>query len=173
MSMVWTGFRPGGSSSMTETSRSPYNVIANVRGIGVAVITITCGGIVGSEGFLSPETSLRSSHRFASLAVPPFTRPRAATVSGERIPPIVEALGPLAQSFERWSTPKRCCSSMMARPRARKRTSSSMSACVPMRMAILPSSRPACISRRSLAVLLPVRSAHRTPVPSRYLLTLA
>ena len=35
--------RPGGSSSSTLTSRSPYTVIATVRGIGVAVITSTSG----------------------------------------------------------------------------------------------------------------------------------
>ena len=38
------GFLPGGSSSMTLTSRSPYIVMARVRGIGVAVMTSTCGG---------------------------------------------------------------------------------------------------------------------------------
>ena len=36
---VTMGLRPGGSSSITETSRSPYSVIASVRGMGVAVIT--------------------------------------------------------------------------------------------------------------------------------------
>ena len=35
--------RPGGISSSTLTSRSPYTVIAAVRGIGVAVITSTSG----------------------------------------------------------------------------------------------------------------------------------
>ena len=40
------GLRPGGSSSITDTSRSPYKVIANVRGMGVAVITSTWGGMV-------------------------------------------------------------------------------------------------------------------------------
>ena len=35
---VFTGVRPGGSSSMIETSRSAYAVIASVRGIGVAVM---------------------------------------------------------------------------------------------------------------------------------------
>ena len=37
------GLRPGGSSSITLTSRSPYRVSASVRGIGVAVITSTSG----------------------------------------------------------------------------------------------------------------------------------
>lgn len=35
------GFASGGSSSMTEISRSPYTVMARVLGIGVAVITRT------------------------------------------------------------------------------------------------------------------------------------
>ena len=35
---VITGVRPGGNSSMTETSRSAYAVIASVRGMGVAVM---------------------------------------------------------------------------------------------------------------------------------------
>ena len=39
--MVCTGFLPGGSSSITDTSRSPYRVMARVRGLGVAVITST------------------------------------------------------------------------------------------------------------------------------------
>ena len=39
------GVRPGGSSSSTLTSRSPYTVIAAVRGIGVAVITSTSGTV--------------------------------------------------------------------------------------------------------------------------------
>ena len=33
-----TGVRPGGNSSMTDTSRSAYAVIASVRGMGVAVM---------------------------------------------------------------------------------------------------------------------------------------
>ena len=39
----WMGFRPPGSSSNVETAKSPKTVIAMVRGIGVAVITSTCG----------------------------------------------------------------------------------------------------------------------------------
>ena len=42
--IVTIGFLPGGSWSITLTSRSPYIVIARVRGIGVAVITSTWGG---------------------------------------------------------------------------------------------------------------------------------
>ena len=39
MAIVCTGVRPGGNSSMEETSRSAYALIASVRGIGVAVST--------------------------------------------------------------------------------------------------------------------------------------
>ncbi len=42
--LVCTSPRPAGSSVSVEVSRSPKTVIATVRGIGVAVITSTCGG---------------------------------------------------------------------------------------------------------------------------------
>ena len=48
--MVWIGARPAGSSVSVEVSRSPNTVIATVRGIGVAVITSTCGGRAGLVG---------------------------------------------------------------------------------------------------------------------------
>ena len=38
------GERPRGNCDKVDVSRSPYTVIATVRGIGVAVITSTCGG---------------------------------------------------------------------------------------------------------------------------------
>ena len=41
---VAIGDRPRGSSVSVEVSMSPNTVIATVRGIGVAVITSTCGG---------------------------------------------------------------------------------------------------------------------------------
>ena len=44
------GARPAGSSVSVEVSRSPKTVIATVRGIGVAVITSTCGGAAGLAG---------------------------------------------------------------------------------------------------------------------------
>ena len=40
---VFTGLRFGGSSSMIEISRSPYNISARVRGMGVAVMTRISG----------------------------------------------------------------------------------------------------------------------------------
>ena len=43
MATVVIGVRPGGSSSITDTSRSAYAVIASVRGIGVAVMMSWCG----------------------------------------------------------------------------------------------------------------------------------
>ena len=42
---VLTGVRPGGSSSMADTSRSAYAVIASVRGMGVAVMINWCGDV--------------------------------------------------------------------------------------------------------------------------------
>ena len=38
-----TGVRPGGSSSITDTSRSPYMTSASVRGMGVALMTSVLG----------------------------------------------------------------------------------------------------------------------------------
>ena len=43
---VVIGDRPAGSSRRVEVSMSPNTVIATVRGIGVAVMTSTCGGTV-------------------------------------------------------------------------------------------------------------------------------
>ena len=86
-SLVTTGVRPGGSSSMVLTSRSANSVIASVRGIGVALIISRCGSSACSASF--------------------------------------------ARSASRCATPKRCCSSMIARPRRAKRTCSSITACVP------------------------------------------
>ena len=43
--VVWIAARPAGSSRSVEVSRSPKTVIATVRGIGVAVMTSTCGGL--------------------------------------------------------------------------------------------------------------------------------
>lgn len=44
-SLVTTGVRPGGNSSITETSRSAKKVIASVRGMGVALMLSWCGTI--------------------------------------------------------------------------------------------------------------------------------
>ena len=51
-----------------------------VRKIGLATQIVPTVEYVSSECAVPCRTSLRSSHRCASLAVPPFTWPRAATV---------------------------------------------------------------------------------------------
>ena len=69
------GLRPGGISSITETSKSPYTVIASVRGIGVAVMTRMWGARVlpssrfGASPLIPPKLVLGS---------PPLTLPRVA-----------------------------------------------------------------------------------------------
>ncbi len=67
------GARPAGSSERTEVSRSPKTVIATVRGIGVAVMTRTWGGV--------PALSVRAARcstpkRCCSSTT---TRPRSAS----------------------------------------------------------------------------------------------
>ena len=47
----------------------------------------------------------------------------------------------------RWSTPKRCCSSTITSCKSLKTTGSSSNACVPMTSLIVPSAKPARISR--------------------------
>ena len=69
---VCTAARPAGSSVRVEISRSPKTVIATVRGIGVAVITSTWGGV--------PALSVRAArcstpNRCCSSTT---TRPRSA-----------------------------------------------------------------------------------------------
>ena len=49
----------------------------------------------------------------------------------------------LRHSFDLCSTPKRCCSSIIASPRFRNTTLSSIRACVPTIIPMLPSSSPA------------------------------
>ena len=115
---VWIATRPAGGVRRSETSRSAYSTWPSVRGIGVAVISRTCG-----------------------------ERPPA-----------------FASSAPRWSTPKRCCSSMMTRPRSANETASWMSAWVPT----TTSAWPDAIASRALALTSalsePVSSV--TPIPS-------
>src|SRR5699024_11836791 len=61
----WIGLRPPGSSCREETSRSPNTVIAMVRGIGVAVITSTCGN-VPSGAFRRKESRCSTPKRCCS-----------------------------------------------------------------------------------------------------------
>lgn len=44
LTLVSTGIRPTGISSMAECARSPWATRASVRGMGVAVIASMCGG---------------------------------------------------------------------------------------------------------------------------------
>ena len=74
--IVWIGFLPGGSSSITLMSRSPYRLMASVRGMGVAVITRTCGGFSfffqSLARWATPNlccSSITASPRLANLTV--------------------------------------------------------------------------------------------------------
>ena len=71
---VTIGVRPGGSSSNTLTSKSPYTVIAAVRGIGVAVITNT-SGVEASAPFLPSAARCSTPNRCCSSIT---TTPRLA-----------------------------------------------------------------------------------------------
>ncbi|MPM94514.1 hypothetical protein SDC9_141660 [bioreactor metagenome] len=119
--MVLIGFLPSGIWSSTETSISPIVVIANVLGIGVAVIYNTFG------------------------------------------------LFPFSFSLCLCCTPKRCCSSVMTKPRSAKTTSSWISACVPMRICKSPAARRFNNSFLSFAFVLPVSRAIETSVYSNRL----
>ena len=68
-----------------------------------------------------------------------------------------------SRNASRWATPKRCCSSMMARPSLAKRTCSSITACVPMTSPASPDATCASIASRCLPFLLPVSQATVTP----------
>ena len=55
------GVRPGGSSSMTETSRSPYRVSESVRGMGVAVMHQDVRGVPVDQGFVHQAFALQDA----------------------------------------------------------------------------------------------------------------
>ena len=64
--LVTTGCRPGGRSRTAVTSRSPNCVRARLRGIGVAVITSTCGSpspALNAARWATPELVLLIHHR--------------------------------------------------------------------------------------------------------------
>ena len=69
------------------------------------------------------------------------------------------------QSFALCSTPKRCCSSMMARPRFLNLTLSSSTAWVPTKIWSVPFSSSEWMIFRSAALVEPVKSLMFTPVP--------
>ena len=68
-----------------------------------------------------------------------------------------------ARNFARCATPKRCCSSMIARPRSRNSTRSTMSACVPTTRSHSPLARRPSVAARSRAPMLPKSASTRTP----------
>ena len=70
----------------------------------------------------------------------------------------------LPRRARRWATPKRCCSSMIARPSRAKRTCSSITACVPTTSAASPEATCSSIAARALPLRLPVSQA--TVMPS-------
>ena len=65
-------------------------------------------------------------------------------------------------NLARWATPKRCCSSMTARPNLWNTTLGSIKAWVPTKMSTTPASRASKISRRALPFTEPVKSSTRT-----------
>ena len=92
----WIGDRPAGSSVSVETARSPNTVIATVRGIGVAVITSTCG--VFSPDFWLSAARCSTPNRCCSSTT---TSPRSANCtlssSSACVPTTIPA-APLAAS---------------------------------------------------------------------------
>ena len=66
---------------------------------------------------------------------------------------------PFCVSASRWCTPKRCCSSTIARARSRKETTSWNKAWVPTSRSMSPSARRSRISLRSAPRSRPVRMA--------------
>ena len=87
---VSIGVRPGGSSSSTLTSRSPYTVIAAVRGIGVAVIT-SMSGTAPSAVFARSAARCSTPNRCCSSTT---TTPRLANSTASWI----RACVPMAMS---------------------------------------------------------------------------
>ena len=79
-------------------------------------------------------------------------------------PATSEAPSPiLLRSASRWATPKRCCSSMIARARLRNCTCSWITAWVPTTSAASPLAMSASISVRCFFFWLPVNQATRLP----------
>ena len=67
MTRVVTGCLPGGSSSMTYSARSPCSHSASVRGMGVAVMYMTCGGGVAFAASLALCSTPNLNRRFFSV----------------------------------------------------------------------------------------------------------
>ena len=74
---------------------------------------------------------------------------------------------PFAIRASRWSTPKRCSSSIITSPQLWHSTSPTSSACVPKHTEIEPEAKPSRIASRSEAGVEPVSFDHVTPDSSR------
>jgi hypothetical protein len=95
------GVRPGGSSSSTLTSRSPYTVMAAVRGMGVAVITSTSGTAWPPSSALARSAARCSTPKRCCSSM--TTTPRLANFDGlldERVRADHESTSPVGQPAE-------------------------------------------------------------------------
>ena len=74
---------------------------------------------------------------------------------------------PLADSFARWPTPNRCCSSVITSPRLAKTVASVISAWVPTTRSTFPSAICSRSSFLSLGFMEPVSNPTRMPIGSK------
>ena len=125
---VRIGFLPPGSSVKYEASKSPNQVIAAERGIGVAVITKRCGVI--------EETSVFETSAFETSAC--------------------ESSLILRISTSRCATPKRCCSSIITSAKLVGLKVAEKAACVATISAGSPLATLASARRRSASFMPPV-----------------
>ena len=93
---VFTGVRPGGSSSMTETSRSAYAVIASVRGIGVAVMISWCGNLPPREPLSRSVSRWCTPKRCCSSTMTSPSRAKAIDSWNSACVPMTIWISPLA-----------------------------------------------------------------------------
>ena len=143
---VRIGFLPPGSSVKYETSRSPNQVIAAERGIGVAVITKRCG--VNSVHSASREVTLTLALREVTLTS------RAFTLT-------------LRISTFRCSTPKRCCSSITTNAKRVGLKLEENAACVATINAGSPLATLASARLRSASFMPPVTTTTGTSIFAR------
>ena len=134
---VAIGDRPAGSSVRVETSRSPNTVMATVRGIGVAVITSTCGACRWPS---------RAARRAARRRTGAARRPRPGR--GRRT-----ATCSCEQGVRADDDPGRAGRRVEQRLAARRRRPASRSAGRPGSPCSAPSSRPACPSGPSRSAI--------------------
>ena len=92
----------------------------------------------------------------------------SASVRGIGVAVMMSTCGasPVCLSANRWFTPKRCCSSMIASESFLKLTLSWISACVPTTRSISPCETRFITSSRCAFGMLPVTRPTRTPIRS-------